>query len=162
MSTTTVARETCKYPGCGQPAAPASGAGRPPEYCAGRGHIRVSAWRERRRLAAELAGTTISPAEDGNPLTTAKMTGPSCCGRCAPKPTASLPSAPGCVTGATPSPTRPPPRPRWKRSAPPPNAVPPLPKLARPPPNSAPPPRTNYAPGADAAAEEMSEHLTGA
>jgi colicin import membrane protein len=75
MSTTTVARETCKYPGCGQPAAPASGAGRPPEYCAGRGHIRVSAWRERRRLAAEQAGTTISPAEDGNPLTTAKMTG---------------------------------------------------------------------------------------
>lgn len=75
MSTTTVARETCKYPGCGQPAAPASGADRPPEYCAGRGHIRVSAWRERRRLAAEQAGTTISPAEDGNPLTTAKMTG---------------------------------------------------------------------------------------
>lgn len=75
MSTTTVARETCKYPGCGQPAVPASGADRPPEYCAGRGHIRVSAWRERRRLAAEQAGTTISPAEDGNPLTTAKMTG---------------------------------------------------------------------------------------
>jgi colicin import membrane protein len=55
MSTTTVARQTCKYPGCGQPAAPASGIGRPPEYCAGRGHTRVSAWRERRRLAAEPA-----------------------------------------------------------------------------------------------------------
>jgi hypothetical protein len=35
----------------------------------------VSAWRERRRLAAEQAGTTVSPAEDGSPLTTAKMTG---------------------------------------------------------------------------------------
>ena len=40
-----------------------------------RPHQRVSAWRERRRLAAEQAGTTISPAEDGSPLTTAKMTG---------------------------------------------------------------------------------------
>jgi colicin import membrane protein len=75
MSTTTIARTTCKYPGCGQPAAPAAGTGRPPEYCAGRGHTRASAWRERRRLAAEQAGTTISPAEDGSPLTTAKMTG---------------------------------------------------------------------------------------
>jgi colicin import membrane protein len=75
MSTTTMARQTCKYPGCGQPAAPTAGTGRPPEYCAGRGHTRVSAWRERRRLAAEQPGTTISPAEDGNPLTTAKMTG---------------------------------------------------------------------------------------
>ncbi len=75
MSTTTIARTTCKYPGCGQPAAPSGGTGRPPEYCAGRGHTRVSAWRERRRLAAEQAGTTISPAEDGSPLTAAKMTG---------------------------------------------------------------------------------------
>ena len=58
-----------------QPTAPAAGTGRPPEYCAGRGHTRLSAWRERRGLAAEQAGTTISPAEDGSPLTTAKMTG---------------------------------------------------------------------------------------
>ena len=75
MSTTTITRTTCKYPGCGQSAAPAAGTGRPPEYCAGRGHTRVSAWRERRRLTAERAGTTISPAEDGTPLTTARMTG---------------------------------------------------------------------------------------
>jgi colicin import membrane protein len=75
MSATTIARTTCKYPGCEQPAAPAGGTGRPPEYCAGRGHTRVSAWRERRRLAAEQVGATISPAEDTNPLTTAKMTG---------------------------------------------------------------------------------------
>jgi hypothetical protein len=75
MSTTTITRTTCKYPGCGQSAAPAAGTGRPPEYCAGRGHTRVSAWRERRRLTAEQSGTTISPAEDGTPLTTARMTG---------------------------------------------------------------------------------------
>ena len=75
MSATRIARQTCKYPGCGQPAAPAAGTGRPPEYCTGRGHTRVSAWRERRRLAAEQAGTVISPAEYGSPLTTAKMTG---------------------------------------------------------------------------------------
>ena len=75
MTTTTITRTACKYPGCGQLAAPAAGTGRPPEYCAGRGHTRVSAWRERRRLAAEQAGTTISAAEDGSPLTTARMTG---------------------------------------------------------------------------------------
>jgi len=75
MSITTVARPTCRYPGCGQSAAPAAGTGGPPEYCAGRGHTRVSAWRERRRLTVEQAGTVISPAEDGSPLTTAKMTG---------------------------------------------------------------------------------------
>jgi hypothetical protein len=66
-SITTMARTTCKYPDCEHAAAPAGGTGRPPEYCAGRGHTRVSAWRERRRLAAEQAGTTISPAEDGQP-----------------------------------------------------------------------------------------------
>ena len=75
MSTTTIARTTCKYPGCAEAAAPAAGTGRPPEYCAGRGHTRVSAWRERRRLVAEQAGTVISAAEDGSPLTTARMTG---------------------------------------------------------------------------------------
>ena len=75
-STTTIARTACKYPGCGQPAAPAAGRLRPPEYCAGRGHTRGSArggnstgWSPGR------PGTTISPAEDGSPLTTARMTG---------------------------------------------------------------------------------------
>jgi hypothetical protein len=67
--------EPCKYPGCGQPAAPARGPGRPPEYCEGRGHTKVTAWRERRRLAAEQAGTTVSPAETRNPVTMAKVTG---------------------------------------------------------------------------------------
>jgi hypothetical protein len=32
MSATTIARTACKYPGCGQPATPASGTGRSPEY----------------------------------------------------------------------------------------------------------------------------------
>ena len=40
MSTTTITRTTCKYPGCGQPAAPAAGTGRRPEYCTGRGAYR--------------------------------------------------------------------------------------------------------------------------
>jgi hypothetical protein len=34
----TTARPTCKYPGRDQPAAQPEGPGRPPEYCAGRGH----------------------------------------------------------------------------------------------------------------------------
>lgn len=72
---TTTARPACKYPGCGQPAAPAEHPGRPPEYCAGRGHTRVSAWRERRRLTAEKNGVTISAADDASPVTMAKMTG---------------------------------------------------------------------------------------
>ena len=55
-STTPTTRPTCKHPGCPEPAAPAAGPGRPPEYCEGRGHNRVSAWRERRRLAAAQPG----------------------------------------------------------------------------------------------------------
>src|ERR1019366_4847471 len=69
------ARNTCKHPGCTEPAAPATGPGRPPEYCEGRGHTKVTAWRERRRLAAAEAGTTISPADTGNPVTMARVTG---------------------------------------------------------------------------------------
>ena len=51
-TTPATARNTCKHPGCAELAAPASGPGRPPEYCEGRGHTKVTAWRERRRLAA--------------------------------------------------------------------------------------------------------------
>ena len=69
------ARNTCKHPGCSEPAAPAAGPGRPPEYCEGRGHTKVTAWRERRRLAAAQAGTTASPADTDNPVTTARVTG---------------------------------------------------------------------------------------
>ena len=70
-----VSRPACKFPGCEQPAAPAEGTGRPPEYCAGRGHTRASAWKERRRLAAEKNGTTISAADDASPVTMAKVGG---------------------------------------------------------------------------------------
>ena len=74
-TTPTTARNTCKHPGCGEPAAPATGPGRPPEYCEGRGHTKVTAWRERRRLAAAEAGTTASPADTDNPVTMARVTG---------------------------------------------------------------------------------------
>jgi colicin import membrane protein len=74
-TTATVSRPACKFPGCEQPAAPAEGTGRPPEYCAGRGHTRASAWKERRRLAAEKNGTTISAADDASPVTMAKVGG---------------------------------------------------------------------------------------
>jgi colicin import membrane protein len=66
------ARTTCKHPGCTAPAAPATGPGRPPEYCEGRGHTKVTAWRERRRLAA---GTAASPADTDTPVTMARVTG---------------------------------------------------------------------------------------
>jgi len=72
---TATARNTCKYPGCGEPAAPATGPGRPPEYCEGRGHTKVTAWRERRRLATAEAGTAASPADTDNPVTMARVTG---------------------------------------------------------------------------------------
>jgi colicin import membrane protein len=69
------ARNTCKHPGCGEPAAPPAGPGRPPEYCVGRGHTKVTAWRERRRLAAAEAGAITSPADTESPVTMAKVTG---------------------------------------------------------------------------------------
>lgn len=72
--TPTTARTACKHPGCTAPAAPATGPGRPPEYCEGRGHTRVSAWRERRRLAAVQAGTT-GPGDTDTPVTMARVTG---------------------------------------------------------------------------------------
>jgi hypothetical protein len=74
-TTSTTSRPTCGYPGCDQPAAQPGGPGRPPEYCAGRGHTRASAWKECRRLAAEKYGTTISAADDASPVTMAKVTG---------------------------------------------------------------------------------------
>src|SRR5262245_33455754 len=54
---------TCNYPGCTQPVAAPAGPGRPPEYCEGRGHTKVTAWRERRRLAAA-AGSTAAGDPD--------------------------------------------------------------------------------------------------
>src|SRR5260370_35906087 len=71
-----VSRPACKFPGFEQPAAQPEGPGRPPEYCAGRGHTRASAWKERRRLAAEKDGTTISAADDASPVPMAKPGAP--------------------------------------------------------------------------------------
>lgn len=73
--TVPAARAMCKHPGCTEPAAPAAGPGRPPEYCQGRGHTRVSAWRERRRLAAAQAGMIASLADADTPVTMARVTG---------------------------------------------------------------------------------------
>src|SRR5215469_7783213 len=73
-NTTGTARRTCQYPGCDQPAAPAAGPGRPPEYCDGRGHTKVTAWRERRRLAAAKTGTA-STADTDRPVSMARLTG---------------------------------------------------------------------------------------
>jgi colicin import membrane protein len=39
------------------------------------GSTKVTAWRERRRLAAAQAGTTVSPADTSNPVTMARVTG---------------------------------------------------------------------------------------
>src|SRR5216684_3155257 len=55
---------SCNYPGCTQPVAAPAGPGRPPEYCEGRGHTKVTAWRERRRLAAAAAGTATAADTD--------------------------------------------------------------------------------------------------
>jgi colicin import membrane protein len=67
---------TCRYPGCEEsPERPSGKPGRPPEYCAHPGHDRVSAWRERRRLAAEDAGLTTSDADTEQPVTMARVSG---------------------------------------------------------------------------------------
>src|SRR6266481_3984848 len=60
----TATERACNYPGCTQPVAAPAGPGRPPEYCEGRGHTKVTAWRERRRLAAA-----------DQPVTHARVTG---------------------------------------------------------------------------------------
>ena len=49
--------------------------GRPPEYCTDPAHNPVTAWRERRRLAAEQAGATSTEADTAQPLTMARITG---------------------------------------------------------------------------------------
>src|ERR1035441_7721472 len=75
IDNTATSRNMCKHPGCTEPAAKAAGPGRPPEYCEGRGHTKVTAWRERRRLASAAAGTTASYADADTPVTMAKVTG---------------------------------------------------------------------------------------
>ena len=41
----TTTGRACNYPGCTQPVPEPAGPGRPPEYCEGRGHTKVTAWR---------------------------------------------------------------------------------------------------------------------
>ena len=73
---TTTTTTTCRYPGCENAPAPASGQpGRPPEYCEDPGHNRVTAWRERRRLDAEQQGIVTSAADDEQPVTMARVSG---------------------------------------------------------------------------------------
>jgi len=74
-ATTGTAGTTCRFPGCDRIVARATGPGRPPEYCEGRGHTKVTAWRERRRLAAADAGTATGAADTDNPVTMARVTG---------------------------------------------------------------------------------------
>ena len=74
-TTTTIVRQTCRYPAAGSPPPQRPGPAGRRSTAPGAATPACRAWRERRRLAAEQAGTTISPAEDGSPLTTAKVTG---------------------------------------------------------------------------------------
>src|SRR5260370_11221133 len=66
---------TCRFPGCqNPPEQPEPGqSGRPPSYCADPGHNRVTAWRERQRLAAEQSGVTLTDAQAAQPVTMARV-----------------------------------------------------------------------------------------
>jgi hypothetical protein len=71
----TATGRACNYPGCTQPVPEPSGPGRSPEYCEGRGHTKVTAWRERRRLAAAAGTSTVTAADTDQPVTHARVTG---------------------------------------------------------------------------------------
>ena len=66
---------TCKYPGCEAIPERAAGPGRPPEYCADPGHNKVTAWRERKRLADAERGVTTTDADTEQPVTMARVHG---------------------------------------------------------------------------------------
>ena len=70
---------TCKFPGCGNPPAPAGGgAGRKPGFCTDPAHNATSAWRERQRLDAVARGEknpgADTPASE-TPVTMARISG---------------------------------------------------------------------------------------
>src|SRR5260221_10908495 len=66
---------TCKFPGCENPPEPTPGPGRPGGFCADPGHNKVTAWRERKRLADAERGVTTTDAETEQPVTMARVTG---------------------------------------------------------------------------------------
>ena len=71
---TVTTSKKCSYPGCGQPARPGGETGRPSDYCDNPRHNKVSAWRERKRLAAEQTGTATTADTDW-PVSHARITG---------------------------------------------------------------------------------------
>src|SRR5258708_19868512 len=75
MTEQTSTATTCKYPSCEAAPERTGGPGRPAEYCADPGHNKVTAWRERRRLADIERGVTTTDAETEQPVTMARVTG---------------------------------------------------------------------------------------
>ena len=141
----TTARPTCNYPGCDQLAAPAEHPGRPPEYCAGRGHTRASAWKERRRMAAEKNGTTISVADDANPVTMAKVSGAELLRSLRTEADRIAALGKDLRERIDVLTDPPPPRRRWRRCVPPPSSVPRPPRPRWRTPSAAPPRPTSSA-----------------
>jgi colicin import membrane protein len=160
MSTTKV-RQTCRYPGCGQARRPsgrdrtAAGVLRRARPHAGQ---RVAGTAPASRRAGR---TTISPAEDGSPLTTAKVTGAELLRSLRPEAERITVWGPSYGTGSTLSPARPPPGPKSRPFAPPPNNASLPPKSALQPPGSS-ATAEQLRTEADAAPDEMNEHLTAA
>jgi len=72
---TTTTTTTCKYPGCENAPERTAGPGRPADYCADPGHTKVTAWRERKRLADAERGVTTTDADTAQPVTMARVTG---------------------------------------------------------------------------------------
>jgi hypothetical protein len=123
------------------PAARAAGPGCPQEYCEGRGHTKVTTWRERRRLAAAEVGTTTGTAGADNPVTMAKVAGTELL-RALRAEVGRLRDTVETVTGPTAAEAR------WKPSAPRPSSAPPRP--------------TSGVPKSDGAAAETATQLAAA
>ena len=75
MTDQAIGRTTCRYPGCQNPPKPSTGPGRAPQYCDDPGHNAMTAYRERKRLAAAEHGVTVTDADTDQPVTMARTTG---------------------------------------------------------------------------------------